>query len=132
MRAADRPMLAETLKVRFAVSMGNSFPASAIDEWVASVDAHSGSHGAAELGYTLVDMLLQRQQPERAVVVAMSIGGDSWGLLRQVEAMCAIASHTGDASVLERVAKGLRDRPRSELIEYLDRMIEQARLGRHP
>ena len=53
--------------------------------------------------------------------------GDAWGLLRRVDALCAIAGVTGDASLLDEASATLEGRPNTELIEYLERMIGEAR-----
>lgn len=127
MRTARRPMLAETLKLRFALSQDQAVPSESIGRWVAMATEESGSYGAAELRRALVDLLLRDGQQDRAMEIAKSMRGESWGLLRKVDAMCAIAASTGDASVLRAAEGELAGQPETDLINYLALMTKGTR-----
>ncbi|MFI4855654.1 MAG: hypothetical protein ACIAQF_11835, partial [Phycisphaerales bacterium JB065] len=127
MRTADQPMLAETLKLRFALSQDHAVPSESIDRWVAMATEEIGSYAGTELRRAVVDLLLRDGRQDRAMDIAKSMRGDSWGLLRKVDAMCAIAASSSDASVLALAGDELARRRETDLINYLALMIEDTR-----
>lgn len=100
---AKRPMLARAVALRLAMLMDDD---AALDEKIRSTREYlsrvPGGYDAAELGRVLVDAMLQRGDVIGAVGVADGIMGELWGLLRRVEALCAIARTSRDKVWLER------------------------------
>lgn len=127
MRASNRHLLAELLKLRYALGTGSSVSSDLVDWWAESVAEGGDRYDAIELGRGVVDLLLREGEVDRAIEVARSMRGDAWGLLRRVDAWCAIAGVTSDASLLDEASATLEGRPNTELIKYLERMIGEAR-----
>jgi hypothetical protein len=127
MRAADEHLLAETLKLRFGIAWSGSISDDLVEHWLKISQDAGDVYSAVELRRGLVDLLLLRGEADRATEVAKSIGGESWGLLRKIDALCAIARHSGNAAVLGDAAGALAGRSATEMTEYLGQMIDVTR-----
>lgn len=127
MRAADEPLLAELLKLRFAIEWNGSVSEDLVEHWQRLADEAGDVYSAIELRRGLVDLMLLWDEKERAVEAAKAIGGDSWGVLRRVESLCAIAQQTGDASVLDAATQSLAGRRETRLTAYLETIFEDTR-----
>src|SRR5690606_34753526 len=98
-----------------------------VEHWQRLADEAGDVYSAIELRRGLVDLMLLWDEKERAVEAAKAIGGDSWGVLRRVESLCAIAQQTGDASVLDAATQSLAGRRETRLTAYLETMVEDTR-----
>ncbi|XOV76809.1 MAG: hypothetical protein ACFHWZ_08250 [Phycisphaerales bacterium] len=83
MRAVDRHVLAELLKLRYALGTRSSVSADLVGSWANSVMMDGAGYDTIELGRGLVDLLLRQGEIDRAIDVAQSLKGDLWGQIRR-------------------------------------------------
>lgn len=127
MRDLDRHVLAELLKLRYALGTRSSVSADLVGSWANAVTMDGAGYDTIELGRGLVDLLLREGEIDRAIDVAQSLKGDLWGQIRRADALCAIARSTGDTALLDAAAASAADRTPSETTKYVLGMVQAAR-----
>lgn len=124
-RRAGHDLLAEALLVRMAISRGGQMLHQRLERY--PVDRDAAGYDEIELRTAIVEGWFASGDPERAAIVARTINGDWWGMIRRTRAMCRAAQVTGRSELLDVCAEEVSGAHTIGLAEYLGSMISDAK-----